>query len=65
MISNHDLLSTIECPKCGKNSVVKQGSVYFCINCRFRRNVADESIDSEMGSIFFAIFAVIIFLILI
>jgi ribosomal protein L37AE/L43A len=36
--------STIECPKCGKHTVVELNqNIYHCINCNFERDLSESA----------------------
>ncbi|MGJ3247628.1 MAG: hypothetical protein ACFE0I_16325 [Elainellaceae cyanobacterium] len=38
----------MECPRCGKHSVVRHGdSTYVCINCGFRCDVSEQPDESN------------------
>lgn len=42
--------SSVECPKCGKHTVVElSSSLYRCLNCSFERDFS-KSEDRESGS---------------
>lgn len=43
---------TIECPKCGKHSIVSlRSGEYACLNCDFRRTISDfQSSRSRFGN---------------
>ncbi|MGP1371692.1 MAG: hypothetical protein ACTS3T_02605 [Almyronema sp.] len=39
--------SLLECPKCGKHTIVKEEGKYQCISCDFKREL--KSADEEAG----------------
>jgi len=41
----------LSCPECGINSVVQHGSIYFCLNCGFRRNVSESRVSTSNEAI--------------
>lgn len=48
----------MECPECGRNSLVKHSAnVYQCLNCHFRRDLSD-SLNSQ-SSLMFIVFLTI------
>jgi ribosomal protein L37AE/L43A len=54
-----ELSSTVECPKCGKKSIVShQTGVYQCLNCDFERNLGLANTETEktggLGEFLFA-----------
>jgi ribosomal protein L37AE/L43A len=56
---------TLECPKCGKYTVVQQDdNVYSCINCDFTRDLNDEESDANVGSFLFSVFTVLLLVLL-
>lgn len=38
-----------DCPKCGKKSIVREGSLYVCLDsvCNFRRDIHDQPTQSQ------------------
>ncbi|NEQ45189.1 MAG: hypothetical protein F6K00_17155 [Leptolyngbya sp. SIOISBB] len=55
-----NLSSSLECPKCGKNTIVShQNGVYQCLSCNFERDLGTESEmrheKGGIGELFFAI----------
>lgn len=58
----------VECPNCGKKSVVKRGdNVYECLACDFKRDFSKQPERKAEAGVFFwptAIAAIIAFLIL-
>jgi hypothetical protein len=55
-----ELSSIIECPKCGKKSIVShQTGIYQCLNCDFERDLTSATVDDEksggLGEFLFAI----------
>ena len=58
-----ELSSAIECPKCGKKSIVShQTGVYQCLNCDFERNLGSAIEDEKSGGVGEFLFAVVGFL---
>jgi len=44
--------STLECPQCGKHSVVEhQSGVYVCLSCDFEKNLDDDRRDKMPNSL--------------
>ncbi|MEM1278535.1 MAG: hypothetical protein AAGG53_00655 [Cyanobacteria bacterium P01_H01_bin.152] len=55
-----NLSSSLECPKCGKNTIVShQSGVYQCLSCNFERDLGTEDTivpkQAGIGELFFAI----------
>ncbi|MDB9528454.1 hypothetical protein PN498_20855 [Oscillatoria sp. CS-180] len=47
-----NLSPSIECPKCGKHTVVSdQVGVYRCLSCDFERNLSPGSLRKNKGGI--------------
>ncbi|HEY9738826.1 MAG TPA: hypothetical protein V6D06_21175 [Trichocoleus sp.] len=59
------LSSAVECPKCGKHSIVShQTGAYHCLNCGFERILSSpdaENDSEEEGNVFTAAFGVVVF----
>ncbi|HEY9877343.1 MAG TPA: hypothetical protein V6D29_02750 [Leptolyngbyaceae cyanobacterium] len=39
--------TSVECPKCGKHSIVYEDDAYQCLNCNFKREFMDKPTDDE------------------
>jgi hypothetical protein len=55
-----NLSSSLECPKCGKNSIVShQNGIYQCLSCNFERDLSTENellpAKGGLGELVFAI----------
>ncbi|NEQ27301.1 MAG: hypothetical protein F6K28_51510 [Microcoleus sp. SIO2G3] len=58
-----DTTFTMECPKCGKQSLVKrQDSLYQCLACDFKKDL--EKLEAESSG-FALVFAIALFILLI
>ena len=56
MLSPLEFQTTIECPRCGKHSIVKQGNTdYHCLNCGFHRDTTRHQLGGEPGGFIVAI----------
>ncbi len=51
----------LECPRCGRHSIVQHGSAYICLNCGFRRDVT-EGTSSHLGDWLWLIVGVVLLL---
>ncbi|HEY9762956.1 MAG TPA: hypothetical protein V6D07_10545 [Trichocoleus sp.] len=43
--------ASVECPKCGKHSIVHEDSVYQCLNCDFKREFIEKPAEEESSGI--------------
>jgi len=41
MLTPNPQYQRLECPKCGKYTIVQHNNVYRCLNCRFRRDFSE------------------------
>lgn len=54
----------MECPRCGKRTIVQDGSsIYTCLNCHFRKDVSQA--NTEAPSIWALLMIMVIVLLLI
>jgi endogenous inhibitor of DNA gyrase (YacG/DUF329 family) len=59
-----ELSSTIECPKCGKKSIVShQTGIYQCLNCDFEKHLSSEVTSESSGGLGEFLFAIAGFLV--
>lgn len=42
LITANRLVESVECPKCGKHTIVKHGDAYHCLNCSFTRDLSED-----------------------
>jgi Zn ribbon nucleic-acid-binding protein len=42
------LIESVECPKCGKHSIVNHGDKYHCLNCSFQRDLSDTNAFTQV-----------------
>ena len=50
LISNR-LFESVECPKCGKHTIVKQDRhLYRCLNCSFKKDLSPAASSASLGN---------------
>ena len=50
LISNR-LVEAVECPKCGKHTIVKQNDhLYSCLNCSFEKDLTPASLSTNLST---------------
>lgn len=64
MLSSSNVPIAIECPRCGKHSIVQQENVYHCINCQFQRRLPSEHEEPAKGGFLAAAIVSIIVILL-
>ncbi len=44
------LVESVECPKCGKHTIVKQNDhLYRCLNCSFEKDLAPAALGTNLS----------------